>query len=174
LINQIAAYEVLRSDLTRGYNTSQQGLTFIGDTTAGEFDLHASYFHSLKAVSPAVAGYSRISDIIGYESDIITGFKKILQAKTMTATDMNYLNIVYINMAGQCARSIDELLDIVTPNTFTMTDDERIKRIDAIYADLKDKYAFSQSFSSQASLLSAQRQSTIRDIQESMINYGLQ
>src|SRR5580693_2661555 len=81
LVSQIAAYEVFQSTLTQGYTIADTGLTFIGNMTGDEFDLHTNYFHSLTVVSPAVAGYSRIADIISYESAIISNFKKVQQAK---------------------------------------------------------------------------------------------
>jgi hypothetical protein len=174
LISQIAAYEIFKSDLTHGYDIAKAGLTFIGDTTGGEFDLHRNYFNSLEAVSPAVAGYSRINDIMTYESAIISSFKKVLQTTYMTKGEMAYLTSVYNNLSKECGKSLDELTDIVTSDTYTMTDDQRLRRIDVIYEDMKDKYAFSQSFTSEALLLAAQRQSATSDISESLINNGLQ
>jgi hypothetical protein len=174
LIEQITAYEVLLDYTTKGYNIAQTGLTFIGDMKKGEFDLHTTYFNSLKVVSPSVSKYSRINDIISYENAIMSNFKTILQAKNMNPAEMNYLNLVYNNMNNECNKSLDELIDIVTDDTYTMKDDQRIKRIDAIYFDMKDKYAFSQSFTSETLLLAGQRQSIIDDINESRINNGLQ
>jgi hypothetical protein len=174
LIQQIAAYEVLLDQTTKGCNIAQTGLTFIGDVKKGEFDLHTTYFNSLKVVSSPVSKYSRINDIITYENAIMSNFKKILQTKNMNAAEMNYLNAVYNNLNNECNKSLDELIDIVTDDTYTMKDDQRIKRIDAIYYDMKDKYAFSQSFTSEALLLGAERQSTSNDIKESLINNGLQ
>jgi hypothetical protein len=174
LIQQIAAYEVLLDYTTKGYHIAQQGLTFIGDMKKGEFDLHTTYFNSLKVVSSSVSNYSRINDIISYENAIINNFKKILLIKNMNPAEVNYLNAVYNNMNSQCNKSLDELIDIVTDDTYSMKDDQRIKRIDAIYYGMKDKYGFSQSFTSETLLLAAQRQSTDYDITESLINNGLQ
>ncbi|HSZ87485.1 MAG TPA: hypothetical protein VK787_15740 [Puia sp.] len=168
LIQQIAAYEVLLDYTTKGYNIAQTGLTFIGDMKKGEFDLHTTYFNSLQVVSPNVSKYSRINDIISYEIAIMSDFKKILQTKNMNPAETNYLNAVYNNMNNECNKSIDELIDIVTDDTYTMKDDQRIKRIDGIYYDMKNKYAFSQSFTSEAAMLSLNRISETGD--ESMLN----
>jgi len=174
LTQQIAAYELLLDYTTNGYKMAQKDLTFIGAMKNEEFDLHRTYFNSLKLVSTAVLKYSRINDIITGEHAIKSNFKRILQAKNMNAAEINYLNAVYNKMNNECNRSLDELIDILTDNTYTMKDDQRIKRIDRIYYDIKDKYAFSQSFTSEALLLSAQRQSRSDDINESLINNGLQ
>jgi hypothetical protein len=174
LIQQIASYEVLWGYTTKGYNVAQAGLTFIGDMKKGEFDLHTTYFNSLKAVSSSVSHYSRVNDIISYEHAIMGNFSKILQTKNMNPAETNYLHVVYKSMNNQCNKSLDELIDILTDDTYTMKDAQRIKRIDAVYADMKDKYAFSQSFTSETLLLAGQRQSTTKDINESLINNGLQ
>ena len=173
LIDQIAAYTILQNDLAEGYHIAGSGLTYIGDTTRGELDLHSNYINSLSVVSPVVAGYSRISDIVSYQGGITSSFKKILQATNMNASDMACIDSVYIHITGECTRSVSDLIDILTDKRFSMKDDERISRIDAIYADMKDRYAFAQSFSSQALLLAAQRQSDASDVTESMINHGL-
>ncbi|HSZ86920.1 MAG TPA: hypothetical protein VK787_12880, partial [Puia sp.] len=156
-----------------GYSIAQNGLSFIGDMKKGEFDLHTTYFNSLKAVSPTIAKYSRINDIISYQHAIMENFKKILQAKNISQSEINYMNVVYNNMSSDCNKSLDELIDVVTDDIYTMKDDQRIKRIDAIYCDMKDKYAFTQSFTSEALLLSAERQNATHDINESLINKGI-
>jgi hypothetical protein len=174
LIEQIAAYEVLLDYTTKGYNIAQTGLTFIGDMKKGEFDLHTTYFNSLKVVNSSVSHYSRINDIIFYENAIIKNFKNVLQIKNMNVAETSYLNLVYSNMNTECNKLLDELIDVVTDDSYTMKDDERIKRVDSIYLDMKDKYAFSQSFASETLLLSAERQTATGDINESLINNGLQ
>jgi len=146
LVAQIAADYIYLGDLKKGYGIAQTGLAFIGDMKKGEFDLHTNYFNSLKTVSHSVSTYSRINDIISYENEIMTSFKRVLQAKNMNAAEMNYLNAVYNNMNNECDKSLDELIDVVTDDRYVMKDDQRIKRIDAIYEDMKNKYAFTQSF----------------------------
>jgi hypothetical protein len=177
LIQQIAAYQIFESNLTDGYNISGIGLTFIDTVKTSEYNLHSNYFSSLKVVSPAVTGYSRTRDIISLSSAIVSNLnslKKIIQTGIMTASDISYLNSVYSNMISRCNNSLDELTNLVTDGMYSMTDDQRINRIDRIYAEVKDKYAFSQSFTSEAALLSAQRQGLTGDIKESLINNGVQ
>jgi hypothetical protein len=173
LISQIAALEVYDSYLNKGYSIAQNALTSIYDFKKGEFNLHNAFFSSLKAINPDVAKYGRIADIISYQQAIIRNFKQILQTKNMSASEMSYLQSVYNNMTGECTKSLNELIGVITADTYTMKDDERVKRIDAIYDDMKDKYAFSQSFSSEAKLLANQRTSDQNEINMSLINNGL-
>ena len=46
---------------------------------------------------------------------------------------------------------------VITSGQLEMTDDERIKRIEKIYLDMQDKFAFTASFSNEMSVLAIQR-----------------
>ncbi|HVM86867.1 MAG TPA: hypothetical protein VMT76_01680 [Puia sp.] len=158
MLTQIAELKVYISEVEKGYDIAKKGLTFIGDQKKGEFDLHGAFFNSLKTVNPAIANYAKVADIISYQLSIISSFKKILQLKNMSAAEMGYLQKIYNSMSIACTKSMEMLIDLVTDDTYQMKDNERLQRIDFIYADMKDKYAFTQSFYNDAALLSAQRQ----------------
>lgn len=164
MLAQIAALQAYIGDAEKGYKIAQQGLTFIGDLKKGEFDLHSAFFNSLKAVNPSIANYSKVFDIISYQESIIKDFKKILQIKNMNPAEVSYLQTVYNNMSDACTKSLNDLINIITDDTYQMKDNERVHRIDNIYSDMKDKYAFAQSFTSETSLLSAQRQNELNEV----------
>ena len=75
----------------------------------------------------------------------------------INASELRYINIVYSNMTDECNKSLNALIEVTTDGKLEMNDDERIKRIDRIYDDMTDKYAFTQSFTSQAGELAGQR-----------------
>ena len=54
-----------------------------------------------------------------------------------------------------------------------MKDDERLKRIDGLYADIQDKYSFACSFSEDMGLLALQRLGEQMEINRSKLIYGL-
>jgi hypothetical protein len=173
LVNQIAAYQVFAKYLEKGYEIAQKGLTTIHEIKKGEFNLHSDYFSSLKTVNPAIAKYSKVAEIVSYQLAIIKDFRKIRQLGNMSAMELNYLAQVYDNMASDCIQSLNGLIDLITDKTFEMKDDERIKRIDRIWLDMKDKYAFTRVFTSEAQLLGSQRNGELNDTQMSKINFGL-
>ena len=155
---QIAYLELYIGYLEKGYKIAQAGLTEIADIKKGEFNLHQTFFSSLAAVNPSISGYARVADIITMQLAIVSQFKKTLQQTShFSASEISYLQSVYSNLSNECSKSLTELISIITGGSLTMHDDERIKRIDNIYGDMKDKYAFSQSFTSEASVLAAQR-----------------
>lgn len=164
MLQQIAALQVYIGYAEKGYSIAQQGLTFIGELKKGEFDLHTAFFSSLKAVNPSIANYAKVADIISYQQSIVKDFKKILQIHNMNPAEVSYLQSVYNNMSGACTKSLSELINIITDNTYEMKDNERIHRIDNIYSDMKDKYVFTQSFTNGAGLLSAQRTNELNEV----------
>jgi hypothetical protein len=157
MLRQIALLEVYIVDLKKGYDIAQKGLTFIGEIKKGEFDLHSLFFNSLAQVNPSIKKYEKVADIISLQVSIVDNFKNILQVKAMSAKDISYLNRVYQNMLNACRESLQDLIDLTTDNEFKMSDDERVSRIDLLYLDMKDKQAFTQSFTSKVKLLSAAR-----------------
>jgi hypothetical protein len=161
MLQQIAALQVYIGYAEKGYSIAQKGLTFIGDLKKGEFDLHSAFFSSLSTVNPSIKNYGKVADIISYQLSIISSFKKILRLKNMSPAEINYLHSVYNNMSNACSKSLTDLINIITDNTYQMKDNERVSRIDNIYADMQNKYAFTQSFASDANLLVAQRQSEL-------------
>src|ERR1700735_335715 len=161
MLQQIADLQLYIGYAEKGYSIAQKGLTFIGDLKKGEFDLHSAFFSSLSAVNPSIKNYAKVADIISYQLSIISNFKKILQLKNMSPAEVTYLNTVYNNMSDACSKSLTDLINIITDNTYQMKDNERVARIDNIYSDMKDKYAFTQNFTSDANLLVAQRQNEL-------------
>jgi hypothetical protein len=165
MLQQIAALQVYIGYAEKGYSIAEKGLHFIGELKKGEYDLHSAFFSSLSLVNPNISKYTKVADIITYQLAIISGLKKIIQVKNMSPAEMSYLQTVSANMSAACKKSLNALINLLTDGTYQMTDNERITRIDALYADMKDKYAFTQSFGSSANLLAAQRQNELDQIQ---------
>jgi hypothetical protein len=161
MLAQIADLNIYISEAEKGYDIAKKGLTFIGELKKGEFDLHNTFFTSFKNVNPAIGNYSKVKDIINYEITIVGSFKKILQLKNISVSEINYLQKVYASMSTECSKNLSVLLDIITSGIFQMTDNERMHRIDLLYEDMKDKNAFVQSFYSDALMLSMQRQNEL-------------
>jgi hypothetical protein len=162
---QIAYLQLYMGYLQKGYQIAQSGLSEITAIKKGEFNLHQSFFSSLVSVNTQISRYARVADIISMQLSILSNFKKTLQqARFYSSSEISYLQSVYSNLASECSKNLTQLIALITDATLTMHDDERIRRIDNIYADTKDQYAFSQSFTSEASLLSAQRADELSEI----------
>ena len=178
LLQQIAALQVYIGYAKKGYNVADKGLTTIRNIKNGDFNLHRDFFGALKQVNPKIKKYAKVADIIAYQVRIIKETKKTLEGiretSQFTPDELDYCKIVFDNLLEDCLKSIDELFLLITSGELEMKDDERIKRIDAMYADMQNKYAFCSSFSEEMGLLSVQRVGEQIEINRSKILNGLQ
>lgn len=178
LLQQIAALQVYIGYVKKGYNVMNKGLTTIRNIKNGDLNLHRDFFGSLKQVNPKIKKYAKVADIIAYQLRIMKETNKTLQGiretGQFTTGELDYCKTVFDNLLEECLKSIDELFLVITSGEFEMKDDERIKRINALYADMQNKYAFSSSFSEEMGLLSVQRLGEQIEINRSKILNGLQ
>jgi hypothetical protein len=168
LLQQIAALRVYLDYLKKGYKIVDKGLTIVGDIKQGKFDLDIEYLESLKNVNSAVSGSAKVASIVAYQRMIIIEFRRL---KSLTnATDLltneekQYVENVYANMLRESEMSLDELDRVLSNSDFEMKDDERVKRVDALYVDMKEKYMFTKSFANSTELLIAQRSKDTQEV----------
>ena len=161
LVNQIAALQIYATYVKKEYAITKNGLTGIQNIKKGDFSLHDEYFTSLKNVNPKIKLYWKVADIIALQIKIVQGYNKqrntLRQSGQLTPDEISYCNSVFINLLDGCTHIIDQLILLVTDGSLQMKDDERIKRIDALHAEMKDKYVFEQHFTNEANELAIQR-----------------
>jgi len=173
LLQQIVALQVYIGYAKKGYNIASKGIATVRSIKNGDFNLHRDFFSSLKNVNPKIKKYSKIADIIAYQVRIINETKRTLQGiretKQFTTEELDYCKQVFDNLLEECVKTIDELFMVITSGELEMKDDERLKRIDKLYADMQDKYSFCSSFSEEMGLLSVQRMGEQMEINRSKI-----
>lgn len=164
---QIAALQIYAGYLQKGYHIAQKGLSAISDIKNGEFNLHKGYFGSLGNVNPAIAKDARIAAIIAMQLSIVQQYHKAYSnAKSsgqFNSDEVNYIYTVFMNLLNQCTNNLTELINITTSSKYQLTDEERIKRLDDLYSDMQDKYAFTQSFSNQTGVMALSRMKDAND-----------
>ncbi|MBK7292139.1 MAG: hypothetical protein IPI78_19005 [Chitinophagaceae bacterium] len=178
LKQQIAALQVYIGYAKTGYKIVNKGITTIQNIKKGDFNLHRDFITSFKSVNPRIKGYAKVADIISYQLRIIKQTKEMFlgarEAGQFTANEMNYCSMVIGNLLNSSLDNIEELITIITNGELSMKDNERIKRIDALYADMQDKYSFVSSFSEEMGLLTVQRMRELHDVDISKKINGLQ
>lgn len=177
LAQQIAALEVYAADLQKGYNIAKKGLTDIGTIKNGEFQLHSTYFASLKNINPQVAKYPKISDIINLQTCIAQQCDKLTttvkKSGYYSADEITYIGKVCDNLLQGCNNNTDAIIAVTSAGTLEMSDDERLSRIDQIDKDCKDKYLFIRHFANSTFQLAAARQKEQADIDNLHTYYNL-
>lgn len=178
LKQQIAALQVYIGYLKTGYKVVNSGINTVRNIKKGDFNLHRDFISRLSGVNPKVKSYSKVADIIAYQIRIIKEMKECLRgvrdAKQFTESELEHCTMVINNLLASSLENIEELLEVITDGELQMKDDERIKRIDIIYADMQDKYAFCSSYSEEMALLTVHRMREWHEIDLSKKLNGLQ
>lgn len=161
MIEQVAEYETSLKELKNGYATTQHGLSTIHDLKNGTYALHAGYISSLSQVAPAVRNNPKIKGTADLVQQIISTFDRAVSWQNdkavLTSDELADMKNIYSHLLHECNKDLDELSLVTTNGEMQMTDEERIHRIDSIYADMQSKYKFSCSFTANAYALANNR-----------------
>ncbi|MGY4539448.1 hypothetical protein ACVW0P_003882 [Mucilaginibacter sp. UYNi724] len=166
LLKQIAGLQVYIGFAKKGYDIATSGIHTVRDIKNGEFGLHSAFFSSLKAVSPFIRNNSKVAEIIEMQISISKSFGGIKSNELLSDGDWRYIATVREKVMDECLTDLEELLLAITSGKVEMTDDERIERLDQVYAGMKDKSAFTQSFTGEVSLFIGQKESEERSINQ--------
>lgn len=173
LEQQIAGLQMYIGYLQKGYKIAGKGLTAITDLKKGDFNLHINYFNSLKTINTNVIKYFRTADIISLQSNITKTCEKTLQNAKVSPwlgfKETSYIQNVLRKLLAESSDDINQMIAIITPNDFVMTDDERLLRINKIYGNILDKQLFLQRFTDDINLLGVQRLKEHNDIEMSRL-----
>ncbi|MEI9945832.1 MAG: hypothetical protein WDN26_16625 [Chitinophagaceae bacterium] len=161
LLQQIAANKVYIEYLGKGYKIARQGLGTINDIKSGDFKLHLNFLDSLWIVNPKIKNWAKVAAIVASQLRIVRNgvqaIKNVCESGQFNSDEVDYCKVVFDNLFTECLKNIDELFMVVTNGQVSMSDDERISRIEKLYADMNDKAAFTASFSNEMEVLALQR-----------------
>ena len=177
LLQQIAALRIYTDYAQKGYSVVKNGLTTIGDFKRGEFNLHSNYFSSLKTVNPKIKNYFKVADIIALQLKIIHSSRFIIKQvqgdDLFHGDEIAYIKRVVDRLIENCEANMEELLTIVMDGQVEMKEEERIKRIDALYLNMLENYSFGESFNKQTKLLALSRAKEKKDLKTSRNMHGV-
>src|SRR5690606_11993058 len=125
--------------LQKGYRIVRNGLTTISNIKKGHWSLDKDFFAGLRGINPKIRNYARVGDIIALNLAIARKSKATIKqarsADLFNSGEIGYFDKVFAALSDACIEMADELATILTPNKLTMSDDERMRRIDGLYAD---------------------------------------
>lgn len=161
-VEKLAQLKGILRDMKRGYDVLHSGYSTIKDISQGNFNLHKLFLDALLEASPTVKRYYKIPKIVSCQIALMRDYRKALdrfrQSGQFSPQELSYFSRVYSNLLDQSLRNLDELATVITSGKLRMSDDERLKAIDRIDADMEQKVLFLKGFNSQATLLAVQRQ----------------
>jgi predicted lactoylglutathione lyase len=177
LIQQIAAFQMYLGYVQKGYSIAQTGLSTISNIKKGDFNLHRDFFSSLKSINPRIRNYAKVADIIAFQINIMKIYKdtyrQVQTSLLFDAGEADYILKVFTNLLSNCTEIIDDLINVTTDGELEMKDDERLRRIEALYRSMQDNYTFAQSFSGETKLLTGQRMKEKNNVQSSRTLNGI-
>lgn len=163
------------ANMKKGYEIVSKGYNTIKNISEGNFNLHDAFIKGLMEVNPAIKNYKRVPDIISYQKDIVSeyksAFRKFKGSGVFNADEIEYLGNVYGNLFNQSLQNLDELATIITASKLSMSDDERLKAVERIFADTEDKLQFLRDFNSKTQMLVLQRSKAKTDISDTQKLY---
>jgi hypothetical protein len=166
-IEKLTQLKGILTDMKEGYTIINGGYNEVKSIADGNFNLHATFLNGLLMVSPAVAGYGRVADIVleqGYIVTEYTRYDKQFKQGHFGSGELAYIANVYTTLLQQSLQNLSRLADILMAGKLRMSDDERLRAIDHIYADTDDQLQFLQHFDQQAAVLDMQRQRELNTI----------
>jgi hypothetical protein len=99
MIQQIAALQVYIGYLQKGYSIAKKGLNVIGDLKKGEFNLHSTYFNSLKSVNPKIRNSEKVAGCITLQVQLLQVFnstyQQLKQSKQFSENELSYMHSVF-------------------------------------------------------------------------------
>ncbi|MET3876477.1 hypothetical protein [Chitinophaga sp. OAE865] len=167
LFQQIAALRVYTDYLKKGYAVVKDGTGLIKDIKNGEFDLHKSYFGSLKSVSSAIRKHPKASAIYKMLSEIEQRRGSIYSlCPSLPPAQATELKALLGSIASQSSIELDELLMVLEDGYVEMTDDQRIKRIDDIYTRVQKTWAWQRELHRRTAALVSYLQQSLHDLDQ--------
>lgn len=172
LMEQLVALKVYAGYLKKEYDIASNGLNTIKDFSNGEFGLHKTFVSSLKAVSPAIKKNNKVADIIILQVKISQSFRRVKTDDFLGEAILAYVDDVHENVMKECEKDLDELLLVITSGKVEMKDDERLKRLESVYQNMRDKSAFVQHFINQLNIIGHQKKQDEQSIHDLKKFYG--
>jgi DNA repair ATPase RecN len=176
-VEKLAQFKQILSDMKKGYKILNGGYNTIKDLSEGNFSLHKTFLDALMEVSPTVKNYKRVADIINYQVILVkeykSSFNRFKRDNNFNQQELAYLGRVYENLFKQSLNNLDDLVTIITANKLRMSDDERLKAIDKIFADMQDKLLFLRHFNNNTTVLAVQRAKERNDANTMRLVYGI-
>jgi len=167
-IEKLTQLKGILSDMKTGYTIIDGGYNEVKSIENGTFNIHNAFLNGLLMVSPAVAKYGHVADIVLEQGYIVTEYvryyKQFREGGRFNANELAYLANVYTTLLQQSLQNISQLADILAGGKLRMSDDERLRAIDGIYYDTDDKLTFLRHFDQETAVLDMQRQHALNDL----------
>lgn len=160
-LEKLSQLKNILSDMKKGYTIVSEGYSAVKNISQGNFSIHQVFIDGLSLVSPEVKKYRRIPEIIAMQQNLVathrSAFGHFSGSGLFRPDELDYFSRVYGQLFSSSIQNLDELLMVITSSQLRMNDEQRLRAIDRIHENVRDKLLFLQEFNEQANLLEIQR-----------------
>lgn len=168
-VEKLSQLRSILDDMKSGYAILTNGYNAIKNISEGNFSLHRTFLDGLMLVNPEIKKYHRVADIISYQKSIVSEYRSALSrfrsSGNFNAGELAYLGNVYQSLTDRSVRNLDELLMVITASQLRMSDEERLKAIDRIFAKTEEMLTFLRHFNHETGILDMLRQRERYDVE---------
>jgi hypothetical protein len=160
-VEKLSQLKNILTDMKRGYQVVSKGYNTVKNIAEGNFSLHEVFLDGLMLVSPHVRKYRKVADIVSMQADLVSeykgAFKRFGSSGNFSVSELDYLGKIYGQLLDQSLDNLDQLVMVITAGKLRMSDEERLRVVDRVFAELENKLLFLRSFNRETGLLNLQR-----------------
>ena len=160
-VEKLSQLKKILDNMYEGYRIVSKGYGIIKDISEGSFNLHRIFLDGLLQVSPAVKKYEKNPEIIRNQTMLVKeykqAFKNFSRTNLFNSGEVKYLKIVYTNLLGKSLQNLSDLALVLTAGNLRMSEEERLKAIDKIGEEMRDKLNFLRVFNKENNMMAVQR-----------------
>ncbi|MET0636121.1 MAG: hypothetical protein ABWZ25_08825 [Chitinophagaceae bacterium] len=177
LLNQIASLRVHVQHVQEGYRILDRGLEAIGSIKRSDFNLHEQFFAELTTVNPVIRNHSAVGKILYYQTMSMKHYKKdirrIRASSEFSTGELQHIDVLYGRLLESSDDCLNNLIDVVTDQSLTLSDDERLKRLVKLERIAEETCNMIRVFGQENLVLVLNRKQEQREILMARKNYDL-
>jgi hypothetical protein len=176
-VEKLSQLKNILADMKRGYEVVSKGYNTVKNIAEGNFSLHEVFIDGLMLVSPEVRKYRKVADIVSMQADLVSEYKGAFKgfscSGNFSVTELEYLGKVYGQLLDQSLDNLDQLVMVITAGKLRMSDEERLRVIDGVFAELEEKLVFLRTFNRETGMLNLQREKEKAEVSVAKRLYNL-
>jgi len=162
MLAQLTALRAYIITAEKGYRIAEEGLHFVRDIKSGEYFLHETFFASLKTVDEGVLQNPELRRSYKVMTSIEQTFGEAKSAyygsEWLRTDELQYMHGLQQRIAEEDGNAHKELQALTTDRALSMTDGERIRRIQDIAKSLQIRFSQVKNLLAEVAFLTRQRQ----------------
>lgn len=169
LKEQIVQLKLYLELTKQGYKIAKEGLNTVHQIKNGEFKLHKNRFDSLRIVKSGITSLSRlqhITDLHGSINEICEKLpSQIAGCELLDPAVKKQMLTGLKTLYDDCQVLVGGFFMVIRDDQVSMTDDERIQRIEALCKDFEENYLFAQNLRRDLGLVCKSVSAELEDIE---------